>query len=426
MNVPSSFKDKVFSVFEISSILKEVLSSELFQNIKIQGEISSKVTKGGNVYLTLTEMGQDNKIKATLKVNVFSYYDQKISQPYNIGDKVIIKGDISYYPGNGQLSFIGKEVFQKGLGDELVRIQLLKEKLQKEGLFSLDRKRKLPKKITKIGIVTSSKGAAYQDILNTLARKIPTSTVLFDCLVQGKEAPSSIIKALNKAYKSDCDVIILARGGGSKEDLSCFNDEKLARVLASSPKVTITGIGHEIDTSICDLVSDINCITPTQAANCVLKDAVDIKNELINYKQSLDKAFDKIISSKKIEIMDLASKLSELSYETRLEKTKSKIDSLNLKLDSSYLESLNKMSKTISKLNDLFKNKVDIRISLYEDNITNLNHKLDLLNPLISLKDGYAIIKKGNKLINKASQLTKDDQIEIGFKDGIKKAKIIE
>lgn len=425
MNFPSNFKEKVFSVFEISSILKEVLSSELFQNIKIQGEITSKVTKMGNTYLTLTEIG-DAKIKATIKVNVFSYYDQKISKPYNIGDKVIIKGDISYYPGNGQLSFIGKEIYPLGLGDELIRIQLLKEKLEKEGLFKQERKRKLPSSITKIGIVTSSKGAAYQDILNTLKRKVPTSTVLFDCLVQGKEAPKSIINALDKAYKSDCDVIILARGGGSKEDLSCFNDEALIKKLANSPKVTITGIGHEIDTSICDLVSDIYAITPTQAANLVLKDEVDIKNELNKNNLDLDKAFERILSNKKLIIMDLASKLNKLSYETKLEQTKAKLDNLNLKLDTSYLDFLNKMSLEISKTNQLFKEKIDLRISLYQDKITSLNHQLDLLNPLISLKDGYAIIKKDNIQINSSFQLKLDDKIEIGFKDGIKKAKIID
>jgi exodeoxyribonuclease VII large subunit len=141
-------------------------------------------------------------------------------------------------------------------------------------------KKPLPKTIRKIGIVTSSSGAAYHDIMETLSKKMPVSTVLFDALVQGEDAPKSLMRALDRAYKSDCDIIIFGRGGGSKTDLSCFNDEALVRKVASSNKPIISGIGHEIDTSLCDLAADIYAITPTEAANKALPDLTEVKDNL--------------------------------------------------------------------------------------------------------------------------------------------------
>lgn len=402
MNVPSSFKNKIFSVYEISSILKEVLSSELFQNIQIVGEVKKKTVRNNNVYIELVD--SKDASKASIRVNLFSYYAKEVTTPILEGDVIVIKGDISYYPPQGNLTFNAKQVTPYGEGEELLRIERIKHKLIKEGLIDPSKRRKLPQVIRKVAIVTSKDTAAYQDILKTLSNKIPVDTVLFNCSVQGEKAPLSIIKALDKAFKSDCDVIILARGGGSKGDLNCFNDEQVARKLASSPKVTITGIGHEIDTSICDLVADISQITPTGAANYILPDLKDVKKDIDSKLETLNNLINNIYSNKKMELFNKESTLYKYSP----------------------LSKINNKEKEISKLEYDLKTTFGIRINNLKEKINTLDHKLDMLNPLSNLKDGYAIIKKDNKVINSSSLLNKKDEIEIGFKDGIKKAIIKE
>ena len=400
MDVPSSFKNKVFSVYEISSILKEVLSSELFQNIQIQGEIKKVTSRNDNIYIELVDAS--NPTKASIRVNLFSYYAKSLTTRLVEGDLILIKGDISYYPPQGNLTFNAKYVTPFGEGEELLRIERLKQKLIKEGLIDPSRKRKLPAVIKKVGIVTSKDTAAYQDILKTLSNKVPVDTILFNCSVQGEKAPSSIIKALLKAYKSDVDVIILARGGGSKGDLNCFNDEQVCRILASSPKVTITGIGHEIDTSICDLVADINQITPTGAANCILPDLKDVKENINSKLDQLNVLINNIYNIKKMELFDKETTLYKYSPIVKINSKEKEIFKLESNLDSYY----------------------QTRISNLKTSIIELDHKLDLLNPLNNLKDGYAIIKKDNKLISSINQLNSNDEIEIGLKDGIIKARI--
>lgn len=400
MDIPSSFKNKVFSVCEISSILKEVLSSELFQNIQIEGEIKKVTSRNDNVYIELVDSSNPNK--ASIRVNLFSYYAKNLTTRLAEGDLIIIKGDISYYPPQGNLTFNAKYVTPFGEGEELLRIEKIKQKLIKEGLIDPKKRRNLPLKIKKVGIVTSKDTAAYQDILKTLSNKIPVDTILFNCTVQGEKAPSSIIKALLKAYKSDVDVIILARGGGSKGDLNCFNDEQLCRTLASSPKVTITGIGHEIDTSLCDLVADINQITPTGAANCILPDLKDVKEDINSKLDQLNVLINNIYNTKKMELFDKENTLYKYSPLMKINSKEKEISKLEFNLDHYYQE----------------------KISNLKTKIIELDHKLDLLNPLNNLKDGYAIIKKGNKLISSVNQLDNNDEVEIGLNDGIVKARI--
>jgi exodeoxyribonuclease VII large subunit len=282
-------KNRILSVGQLSDILKEVLQSELFMNIRVRGEIVSKQVKGGNVYLTLIDPEDSNlppNKKATLRAIVFSYYQRSIVSTYNEGDQVIVRGDLSYYPPFGTISFIAKDLIEEGEGNELLKLKRLEEKLEKEGLFASERKRPLPKTVRKIGIITSASGAAYHDIMQTLSKKVPVNTVLFDAVVQGENAPASLIRALDKAYKSDIDVLIFGRGGGSKTDLSCFNDEKVVRKLAESPVPVVTGIGHEIDRSLCDLAADVYAITPTAAAEAVLPDEQAVRDDLSLKKRS--------------------------------------------------------------------------------------------------------------------------------------------
>jgi len=424
ISVPPDFKKQIFSVSKISSIIKDVLSSELFQNIQIKGEISSKNIKNGNVYLTLIETGEKHEIKASIKVNIFEWYEKNIKVDYKVGDEVVIIGDLNYYSPFGQVSLLGKNLYQYGQGLKLIKLEQLKEKLKSKGYFDASRKKQLPKSIKKIGIVTSSSGAAYQDILNVLKRKVPVSTVCFSCLVQGNLAPASIVKALDKAYKSDVDIIILARGGGDKNDLDCFNDEMVADKLYQANKFVITGIGHEIDTSICDYIADVSQITPTAAANYVLPDLEDVLSANKEYERQLNNLCLQIIGDKYIYINSLNNKLLNLSPIKKINTKQTDLYKLTTKLDNLINEYINDSKREILNKNNNLGRYLSNQINNKKDQLNTLEKKLEINNPLLSLKEGYALIKANNKLISSINQINVNDEIEIGFKDGLASARI--
>ncbi|MCI2068902.1 MAG: exodeoxyribonuclease VII large subunit [Bacilli bacterium] len=396
-------KQEVFTVGELSSLISQVLRSELFMDIKVQGEILSKQVKNGNVYLTLVDPGEkpDGK-KAVIKVIVFSWYDKQIKEEYKEGDEVIARGDLSYYAPFGQLSFNAKDIALYGEGLELIKLKRLEEKLTKEGLFDPAKKRPLPTHIHKIAIITSASGAAYHDIMETLSKKIPVSTVLFDALVQGGDAPSSLIRALKRAYKSDADVIIFGRGGGSKTDLSCFNDEKLVRTLASSPIPVITGIGHEIDRSLCDLAADKYAITPTEAANVALPDLSEVLKGLQDRKNALENAGENFLKDKELNFNRLGSILDKHSPVNYLSRVGGKLSQAQARLSSLYLQRL-------------LERKVFLEGKANE---------LDKANPLNGLKAGVGLIRFKEKPVSSVKDVKKGDEVEIGLHDGVLNAEI--
>ena len=361
-------KNRILSVGQLSDILKEVLQSELFMNIRVRGEIVSKQVKGGNVYLTLIDPEDSNlppNKKATLRAIVFSYYQRSIVSTYNEGDQVIVRGDLSYYPPFGTISFIAKDLIEEGEGNELLKLKRLEEKLEKEGLFASERKRPLPNTVRKIGIITSASGAAYHDIMQTLSKKVPVNTVLFDAVVQGENAPASLIRALDKAYKSDIDVLIFGRGGGSKTDLSCFNDEKVVRKLAESPVPVVTGIGHEIDRSLCDLAADVYAITPTAAAEAVLPDEQAVRDDLSLKKKKLDDWEERYATSKALELVQYEKALESYSPSNRILKKQSNLSEKKNALKNAFLNRLYLLEKDLNgkavKLNALNPNRADRR-----------------------------------------------------------------
>lgn len=434
-------KKTTFSVGQISSIISEVIKSELFMGISVKGEIKSVAYKGGHCYITLIDSKETSLAKqASLRVNIFSWYLKDIKDNFKEGDEIIAYGDLSYYAGNSSISLNAKNAYLAGEGLELIRLKKLEEKLEKEGLFAPEKKRALPKNIKKIGIVTSQSGAAYHDIKETLKKKIPVSTVLFDAVVQGGNAPASLIRALDRAYKSDVDIIIFGRGGGSKTDLACFNDEQVVRKLAQSPKVVISGIGHEIDRSLCDLAADIYAITPTDAANKALPDLDVVLGELMAYKDELDASIDHILANYALSLSSYRHELEKNSPKEKINNLKSKFSLINNKLDSSYLTYLNDKQRKLKdkeyKLSEInrFVDKISNYLNLSNTKLLNLyassiesrsnrlkdkSYKLELLNPLNNLREGTVLIKKNNKLVRSIKELSNNDKVELGFKDGV-------
>lgn len=404
MNSPL-LKNNIFSVSQLSNIISEVFKGDIFRNIKVRGEIVSKSVKKGNVYLTLVDSSNSSASKkATLSVIIFSWYDAQIGIEYKEGDKVILTGDMSYYAPFGKLSLNARYLALDGEGQELLKLKELRDKLEREGLFAPERKKKLPEHISKIAIITSASGAAYHDIMQSLEKKFPVSTVLFDAVVQGSNAPKSLIRALDLAYHSDADIIIFGRGGGSKTDLDCFNDERVVRKLAESPIPVISGIGHEIDTSLCDLVADVYAITPTAAADKALPNLEDVLGRIEYLKERLETNYVRIISNDEMYLSRLEQQLDKFSPLHLIDKFQSNLYNLTSRLT------------TIARTN----------IFDRESKLNMLNLQLEKAYKFNGIQEGTAYVQRGNLKISSVKQLKLGEVIELGFKDGVVSAKIKE
>lgn len=445
MNNNSSF----LTVSQLSEQLSELFSAPIFSNIVVLGEVTTKVMRKGTVYSNLSDVDENGKVKASISVVVFSSV-LNYSYNFNIGDKVLIRGRLNYYEPSGSLSFIANKIEAYGQGNEAARIREIYERLKKQGIFDQERKRPIPKFPRKIGIVTSSEGAAYHDIIETLSHRFPVNTILFDAKVQGNNGPSEIVRALNKAYSyKDIDVIILGRGGGSKADLMPFNDEKVVLTVSQSPVPIITAIGHEIDTSLADYASDLQAITPTAAASHAVIGLDEFESELNSYEEQLYNNLSYKIDSK---LLDLISKENELTNRSPLVKLNLKLtdvvykeQQLNLKIEKSFnnltldieekhkkLIALNPI-KNIDDLINQSENKlrllqisIDHKVENYIKWINEVDAKLKLLNPLNILEKGYAIIYKDDNVVDSVNNININDNISIKLYDGNINAQIKE
>ncbi len=276
-------KDNIYTVSQVNNYIKLLLEDDVLLNgIYIEGEISNlKRHTSGHIYFTIKD--EDCSINAVMyRQDTLSFKDE-----FENGLKVICFGHISAYPKTGQYQLYVKNIKISGIGDVFLDFEKLKEKLKNEGLFDKVYKMDIPLLPKSIGVITSQTGAAIRDILNVAKRRNPNiKIILIPALVQGKDAPNSIINAINMANKfKNLDIIILARGGGSKEDLWAFNNEDLARAIFYSSIPIVTGIGHEIDFTIADFVADFSTIKDEECSiNAVMyrQDALSFKDEFEN------------------------------------------------------------------------------------------------------------------------------------------------
>ena len=272
-------RDTAYSVSEITNIVKEILEQNL-KTIWIHGEISNySCPASGHVYFTLKD--ENNQIKTAF----FGGRRKADDMDLKDGTKVAVLGRVSIYGKRSEYQIIADEIQVVGVGNLLIEFEKLKKRLSIEGLFDASRKLPIPKFPQKIGIITSRTGAAIRDILNILSRRYPSVDILiYPVTVQGDSAPPQIINALQEMDSLNLDVLILTRGGGSMEDLWAFNDEKLAYAIAEVETPIISAIGHEIDFTISDLVSDMRAPTPSAAAELVVPD----RQELLDALQAIE------------------------------------------------------------------------------------------------------------------------------------------
>lgn len=382
---------KVFSVKEINRLVRELLEQS-FPSFWISGEISNFISaSSGHWYFSLKD--DEAQVRCTMFKNKNMAADWV---PKN-GEKIEAKCFIGLYEARGEYQLNIELIRHAGTGLLSEAFNQLKEKLLKEGLFETSRKKLIPPFPKSIGVITSPTGAAIEDILITLKRRSPHIPIfIYPSLVQGKEAPLAIVKAIETAnIRMECDVLILARGGGSIEDLWAFNEEIVARAIVASKIPTITGVGHETDTTIADFVSDLRAPTPTGAAELVTSHTVELIKTIQVYKNQLNKVMAGVIRELMQKIDYLEKRL--ISPRQQIQRQKEQIHQ--------YIQRINQSMKNA--------------MIQYRLNIDKLKLNLDHLSPHAVLSRGYSIITNvDGQIVNNANQLKLDDKIRIQLNHG--------
>ena len=310
------------------------------KGLRLKGEISNlKKYPSGHVYFSLKDS------ESTIKAVMFYEYTKFMPTTIKDGDEVIVTGYVSVYPNRGEYQVYAQAMELFGEGAQLLELELLKKKLAAEGLFDASRKRKLVSFPTSVGVISAPNSAALADIRTNLLRRNPLLNVqIFPSLVQGADAPKSLLEALEKAKESNIDTLIIGRGGGASEDLSAFNDETLVRAAAEFPVPIISAVGHEIDFTLIDYVADARASTPTGAAELATIDKREIYELLANKEVELDETITDIISnySHKLELLKKNSFFE--NPKVMYEKTLIEVDNTSKRLDS-FMNHLLEMKK---------------------------------------------------------------------------------
>ncbi len=422
----SAKETKPLSVSQLSNILKACFENPMFSSLSVYGEVYS-IRLGKFTYIDLGDQGHKETNSPLLRCAFNCYYGNDYGlEDIKVGDVIQITGSLSYYAHGSSLTLWGKrvEMLQTQSGKALLEKKKTLEKLDKLGYLDPKRKRPIPKFCKRIAILTAETGAAYQDIKKTLHDRFPVDTVLFPTVVQGDGAAKSIVKNLNKASKMDFDCIILGRGGGSKTDLSCFDDEAVAMAIAESRTPVITCIGHTIDTAIADRVSDAQAITPTEGASLINPSLEGIHDELRSIQENLDDRFSSIMNSACFTLEQRKKRLESLSPLSYLKKEQKKINSSLSNLDYCFTNLIKKKTLEIDKNKSSLDSLFQAYITKKNEALLRKEKELEKYNPTLLENKGYAVIMKGDKKITSSSLLNRDDEIEITFLDGRKSAKI--
>ncbi len=380
------------------------------QTLGLKGEISNfKGHTRGHLYFTLKDEG--SRINAVM----FSTYASKLNFVPKDGMKVLVVGRVSVYEPTGGYQIYVNEMMSDGVGNLYLQFEELKKKLSNEGLFDERHKKKIPKFPKKIGIVTAPTGAAIRDILSTIKRRFPsTETILFPALVQGELAAPDIVKQIKKADEYDLDVLIVGRGGGSIEDLWAFNEEIVARAIYDAKTPIISAVGHEIDFTISDFVSDLRAPTPTGAAEMAVPNIIDVKNFINQLNIRLNKDIENIIefNKKRVDNLKTSYVLSNplATFEIREQKLDTLIDNLNTKMK--YIINLEEKKLDNIKKNYTLNNP-DSFLNNYNNTYELLLNKLNLLNPLSVLSKGYSVVTKDMKAIKDIKDINIKDKLDI-------------
>lgn len=393
----------ILTVSQLNLYAKSLLEQDMnLNNVFVSGEISNFTDhyRSGHLYMSL----KDNA--ASISAVMFAGNASRLKFRPENGMSVIVRGRVSIYERDGRYQLYIDDMQPDGIGALALAFEQTKERLAKAGLFDAEHKKRIPEIPQKIGVISSPTGAAVQDVLNVLGRRFPMAEVVFAGVqVQGDSAAPTIIEAIKKMNEyTDVDTIIIARGGGSAEDLWPFNDEKLSYAIYESVIPIISGVGHETDFTICDFVADLRAPTPSAAAELAVPDMREQKYYISALKASLDNAIE-------VNIREREYELEKLTKSPVLQNPEKIIENSEL-----YLDTLN------SRINESFKNIV----TNCSSDFAMICSKLESLSPLKVLARGYSIIKNNDKIITDNNDLSVGDKISLQFANGTAKAEIIE
>ena len=396
MNIPT------FTVSQANRYIKSLFDADLgMQSIFISGEISnfSNHYKTGHLYFSLKDEG------ASIRAVMFNRQAMRLKFVPENGMKVIVCGRVTVFERDGVYQIYAEDMIPDGAGSLAVAFEQLKKKLDAQGLFDAAHKKPIPAFPKRVGVITSPTGAAVQDIFNVLGRRYPKAEVIFKGVsVQGAAAPSEMIEAIEEFTRKNCaDVIIIGRGGGSAEDLWCFNDELLARAIYNCPIPVISAVGHETDFTICDFVSDMRAPTPSAAAEIAVPDIMNLMMNTASLTDRLYSAIGNFISAEK----------------RRLNLILDKRDFSDPgKFFSSEYDAVNKYTLRLRAASQ--------RILYNEKNLfAKTFSALESLNPLSVLLRGYSLVSVDGEIVESVEKIKNDDILQVALSDGRVDCKVL-
>lgn len=386
--------NETITVSQLNRYVKSRLDEDrLLKDLFLCGEISNLADhyRSGHVYFALKDEN------AAVRAVLFRSYAQQLRFSLQNGMRVIVRGSVTLYERDGSYQLYAREVFPEGKGLQWLRLEQLKEQLEKEGLFDPALKRPLPPFPKRIGIVTSPAGAALQDMLRILQNRWPLCTVILSpALVQGTEAPRSLLLALERLRTQQCDVVLIGRGGGSAEDLWAFNDEKLARAVRAFPVPVVSAVGHETDFTLCDFVADLRVPTPTAAAAACSPDIAEMLDALRRSERALR--------------AEIERRMEEM--ERRISRAQRQVQAL------SPLERLCRMQRQVESLQEQAARSMHRQLRQKEEKLGALCSVVESLSPMKTLERGYSVLLQEGHAVRHAAQAAPGDSLRAILSDG--------
>ena len=391
----------VITVSQVNKYIGFILKGDKnMQGVMVKGEISNYVRhyKSGHVYFTLKDSA------SALKSVMFASAASRLKFEPEDGMSVIVSGSVGVYEAGGVYQLYANDIIPAGAGAESVALEQLKKKLAKEGIFDEAHKRPLPVMPKKIGAVTSLSGAAVRDIINVLTRRYPIGEIYaVNAVVQGEAAADSVCRGILTAEAAGCDVIIVGRGGGSAEDLSAFNSEKIAYAIYNCKVPVISAVGHETDFTIADLAADMRAPTPSAAAELSAPSVDSLYEKIDILERRAQTAAASALECASQRFGDLSKRALAQSPENRLALTGQRLEMLSQHSKAAFERCIERKEAELSR-----------QIS-----------KLEGLSPLKVLSRGYSLVYKGDSLISSSEQITEGDRVRLQFGNGGAEAEII-
>lgn len=414
----------IYSVSALNEYIRSLFSQDIgLQSIYLKGEISNfHHHSSGHLYFSLKDA------KSRIKAVMFAKQAAHLAFTPHDGDQVFVLGRVSVYMENGEYQVYVSEMEPVGLGQSLLALEQLKKKLEAEGLFDPSKKKEIPAFPKAIGLITAKNSAASKDMIVNLQRRYPLVRIyLFSSLVQGEKAPQSLCKALKSAEAYDLDTILIGRGGGANEDLSAFNDETLVRTIAACPIPVISAVGHEINTTLCDLVADRRVSTPTGAAECATPDMRDLRLHMINLEERME-----IVIRHQCQLyrqrVEVLKRTTFLQNPARMYQEKRETLSLKKhRLLMSFQEKLGSSLRHVQLSKTAFSHAIHDRMDQYHHSIQQAQQQLNALSPLAVLDRGYSYMHdEEGHVIDSIDKITIGQKIQTTTKDGIMISTVIQ